>query len=54
MCAVRLLRASSCTCVRARAGLLKADFSSPRTTRMLVVQRIGLSCGEMATAPPHK
>lgn len=40
------------SCVRAE--LLKADFSSPRTTRMLVVQLIGLSCGEMATAPPHK
>lgn len=38
----------------ARAEPLKADFASPRTTRMLVVQLIGLSCGEMATAPPHK
>lgn len=37
-----------------RAELLKADFSSPRTTRMLVVQLIGLSCGVMAKAPPHK
>lgn len=36
------------------AELLKADFSSPRTTRMRVVQLIGLSCGEMATAPPYK
>ncbi len=58
-------RRRKCTCLRAvrlcarvrvgvRAELLKADFSSPRTTRMLVAQLIGLSCGEMAIAPPHK
>lgn len=47
------LRASSCTPVCARSSS-KLIPSSPRATRMSVVQLIGLSCGEMATAPPHK
>lgn len=36
-----------------RAELFEADFST-NSSRILVVLLIELSCGEMATAPPHK
>lgn len=52
------LRASVSVCARAavytRGSSKLISLLLERTTRMLLIQLIGLSCGEIATAPPYK